>query len=135
MPDKKQELEQKLEKLEIRKSELAELQTKGYKLISYDYVISIIVLSFRLQAQIKIEDSSIIKRFLWGIPFTAISIVLGWWGLPWGLIYTPFAIFKNTLGGINVLETEIGENKDEITDVTEQLNILKQNENAKPTRF
>lgn len=30
---------------------------------------------------------------------TAITWMLGWWGFPWGFIYTPHAIIKNLFGG------------------------------------
>ena len=30
---------------------------------------------------------------------TAITWALGWWGVPWGFIYSPHAIFVNLLGG------------------------------------
>jgi hypothetical protein len=40
-----------------------------------------------------------------GLPWCGVSLVLGWWGLPWGLIWTPMAIYKNLTGGIDVTST------------------------------
>jgi hypothetical protein len=31
--------------------------------------------------------------------FSLLSLLTGWWGLPWGLIRTPQTIFRNLLGG------------------------------------
>jgi hypothetical protein len=43
-------------------------------------------------------------RVAWirGLPYTTISLLLGWWGLPWGVIYTPIAIFANLAGGYDI---------------------------------
>jgi hypothetical protein len=43
-------------------------------------------------------------RVLQGLPYTLISLVLGWWGIPWGLIFTPAAIFTNLCGGKDVTQ-------------------------------
>jgi hypothetical protein len=33
------------------------------------------------------------------IIYTLTSLLFGWWGFPWGLIYTPQAIYRNLCGG------------------------------------
>ena len=40
------------------------------------------------------------------LPFTLISLFFGWWGLPWGFIYTPMALATN-LGGGKDVTTEV----------------------------
>jgi hypothetical protein len=37
-----------------------------------------------------------------GLPFTLASLLLGWWGIPWGPIYTLGSIFGNLGGGKDV---------------------------------
>ncbi len=37
-----------------------------------------------------------------GLPYTLMSVVLGWWGIPWGFIYTPQVIYRNLKGGTDV---------------------------------
>ncbi len=37
-----------------------------------------------------------------GFAYTLLSLVAGWWGIPFGLIFTPTAIFTNMRGGKNV---------------------------------
>jgi hypothetical protein len=32
------------------------------------------------------------------------TLVLGWWGVPWGLIYTPMVLIGNLCGGKNLTE-------------------------------
>jgi hypothetical protein len=35
-------------------------------------------------------------------PYTMISLLFGWWGFPWGFIYTPMALATNFKGGKDV---------------------------------
>ena len=37
-----------------------------------------------------------------GLPFILLSLLLGWWGVPWGLIYTPAVLITNCCGGRDV---------------------------------
>jgi len=77
-----------------------ELQ-KGGKFITYPYVISLLVITFRRTSDIyfiKADESALLK----GLPFTLLSFLIGWWGLPWGIIYTIGAIWTNLNGGRDV---------------------------------
>ena len=38
---------------------------------------------------------------------TTATFLVGWWGIPWGLVYTPMAIFRNLSGGERVTVGEI----------------------------
>ena len=38
---------------------------------------------------------------------TLVTWALGWWGFPWGIIYSVHALFRNILGGIRPAETNI----------------------------
>jgi hypothetical protein len=77
-----------------------ELQ-KGAKFVMYQYVISILIMTFKRPTDIyfiKSDDSAVVK----GLPFTLLSLVLGWWGIPWGPIYTIQALWINLQGGRDV---------------------------------
>jgi hypothetical protein len=37
-----------------------------------------------------------------GLPFTLLSLVAGWWGIPWGPIYTIQVVYNNFKGGKDV---------------------------------
>lgn len=73
----------------------------GGKFVMYTYTISILIMTFR-----RPSDIYFIKggggRFLKGIPFLLTSLVLGWWGIPWGPIYTVGSICTNLGGGKDV---------------------------------
>lgn len=80
---------------------------KGAKFVRYGYCISIILMSFRRESDIHFirHDQS---AFVRGLPYSALSMLLGWWGIPWGLIYTPWMIGVNTMGGRDVTQAVLG---------------------------
>src|SRR2546421_12982602 len=41
-----------------------------------------------------------------GLPYTLTSLVLGWWGLPWGAVLTPRAVWTNCTGGVQAPRTD-----------------------------
>ena len=45
------------------------------------------------------KDESTLK-YAW--PYILLALFLGWWGLPWGFIYTPWALYVNFTGGRDV---------------------------------
>ncbi|MFL5243975.1 MAG: hypothetical protein ACJ8FY_17880 [Gemmataceae bacterium] len=44
------------------------------------------------------------RGILKGLPYSLISLLCGWWGLPWGVIYTPLTILTNLRGGFEITE-------------------------------
>lgn len=96
-----------------------ELQ-KGGKFIMYEYVISLLVITFKRNSNIyfvKADESAVVK----GLPFTLLSGLIGWWGIPWGIIYTIQAIFTNLSGG-----------KDVTTDVLSAIRARQSAQNVNP---
>lgn len=74
---------------------------RGAKFVLFQYCISIIVLTFRRASDIYFlrQGESALTR---GLPFTLLSLVAGWWGIPWGPIYTIQSVYSNSRGGIDV---------------------------------
>ena len=65
---------------------------RGAKFVHFTYCISIILMTFRRPSSIyfiRPRESAI--RYGWS--FLLISLIFGWWGIPWGPIYTLGAIF------------------------------------------
>lgn len=80
----------------------AELQ-QGGKFVVFQYCISIIILTFKRPSNIyfvKAGESSVGK----GLVFSIISLLFGWWGIPWGPIYTVQALVTNFKGGKDVTQ-------------------------------
>ena len=74
---------------------------RGGRFVIFQYCISIVVLSFKRVSDIyfvKAEESAFGK----GIPFSLISLLLGWWGIPWGFIWTISSLVTNCRGGRDV---------------------------------
>lgn len=74
---------------------------RGAKLVVYQYVISLGIVTFRRNSPLKLvpADSSPAAKSL---PWTLLSFLLGWWGIPFGFIYTPMVLYKNLNGGTDV---------------------------------
>lgn len=79
----------------------AELQfeiQRGAKLVCYQYCVSILVMTFRRSSDlyfIPAGQSAVAK----GLPWTLLSLVAGWWGIPWGPIFTIQSLVVNFQGG------------------------------------
>lgn len=75
----------------------------GAKFVMFKYCISIVVMTFNRTSDIyyiRPGESS----FKHGIGWTLLTLVLGWWGIPWGPIYTLGALGTNLSGGKDVTQ-------------------------------
>ena len=63
----------------------------------YQACISLFVFTTRFRSPRLVVDSD--KSQTTAIIYTLISALFGWWGIPWGIIYTPQAIYRNFRGG------------------------------------
>jgi len=72
--------------------------------VRYHYVISLIFNTYRRRSRVFEFDATDgwFKRFSIGLPYSALTFFVGWWGFPYGLLLTPVAIFRNTVGGEDV---------------------------------
>jgi hypothetical protein len=73
----------------------------GGRFVIFQYCISILIMTFRRPTDIFFIPAGE-KAWSKSIPYCIVSLFLGWWGLPWGLIYTPATIFTNLGGGKDV---------------------------------
>ncbi len=73
----------------------------GAKFVVFQYCFSIIVMTFKRGSDIYFikAGESTIKH---SIGFTLITLLFGWWGIPWGPIYTIGALFSNLSGGKDI---------------------------------
>jgi len=82
-------------------AELADEIERGGKFVIYEYCVSLIVVTMKQPSNIhfvRADHSRVAK----GLPFTALSLVTGWWGFPFGPIYTIWALAVNFGGGKDV---------------------------------
>jgi hypothetical protein len=78
---------------------------RGGKLVFFYYCVSIVVMTFRRPSPIyfiRSGESAVVK----GLPWSLLTLVAGWWGIPWGPIYSIQSFVKN-FGGGNDVTSEI----------------------------
>lgn len=81
--------------------EVQDLVRQGGRFVVYSYCVSILVMTFKRSSDIHFLRPGE-GAFLPGLPYTLLSLFLGWWGFPWGFIYTPMALVQNLGGGKDV---------------------------------
>src|SRR4051794_40885204 len=69
--------------------------------VVFEYCISLVAVTLRRTSRPHCLRPG---QWAWvrGLPYVGISLLLGWWGLPWGMIYTPVTIFTNLSGGCDI---------------------------------
>jgi hypothetical protein len=80
---------------------LADELTRGGRLVVYHYCMSFGILTYFRSSKVYLVrggESGLSK----GLSYVLLSLLVGWWGFPWGFIYTPLAIVKNLAGGTDV---------------------------------
>lgn len=80
----------------------ADLQ-RGGRFVVYSYTISILIMTFRRSSDV-IYVKSTDSRFVRGLPYTLLTVLAGWWGFPWGPIYSITSLAQNLGGGKDVTE-------------------------------
>jgi hypothetical protein len=73
----------------------------GGRFVVYEYCISVIFATTRPASGVYFLRASELG-ILRGLPYSLLSLLLGWWGVPWGFIQTPLAIITNFSGGRDV---------------------------------
>jgi hypothetical protein len=85
----------------ISPQELAFEIQRGGRFVVYQYCVSLLLVTFRRNSPVRFiraGENATVK----GLPFTFLTLVFGWWGIPWGFIYTPMVLYKNLKGGTDV---------------------------------
>jgi hypothetical protein len=82
---------------EILQSELQ----RGGRFVIYQYCISILVMTFKRPSGVYFIRGGQ-SGFNRGLGFSAISLFCGWWGIPWGPIWTVTTLVNNLGGGKDV---------------------------------
>ena len=74
---------------------------RGAKLVVYQYCVSILVITFRRASGvyfIPAGESAISK----GLPWILLTLIVGWWGIPWGPIFSIQSLITNFQGGKDI---------------------------------
>ncbi|SRR6266849_4174677 len=74
---------------------------QGGRFVVYSYTVSVLIMTFRRSSDIYyIAPKN--SRITPGLPWTFLSLLAGWWGIPWGPIYTIQSLWINLKGGRDV---------------------------------
>jgi hypothetical protein len=79
-------------------AEIEEELAAGGRFVRYEYCISLLFATLRKPTGLyflRPEELGLVR----GLPFALLSLLLGWWGIPWGVIYTPLTLITNLSGG------------------------------------
>ena len=83
--------------------DVVELVGQGGRFVTFTYAFSIVVMSFRRSSGIyflRPGQDGLSKA----IGYSLLTGLVGWWGLPWGILFTIQSIFRNACGGVDVTE-------------------------------
>jgi hypothetical protein len=75
--------------------------SRGGRFVVYGYCVSLLIITLRRSSDItfvRAGQSAVVA----GLGWTFLSLALGWWGFPWGFIYTPMVLVQNLGGGKDV---------------------------------
>lgn len=73
----------------------------GGRFVVYRYTISLVAVTLRRSSDIYFVRSTE-KAALKGMSYTLLTLIMGWWGIPWGPIYTIGSLATNLGGGKDV---------------------------------
>jgi hypothetical protein len=85
----------------ISPQQLSQEISRGGKFVVFEYCISLLIITFKNGSSvhfIRADEGTIGKS----LPYTILSLIIGWWGFPWGPIYTIGALITNFGGGKDV---------------------------------
>lgn len=81
---------------------LAEID-RGGRFVVYQYCFSVLVMTFRRSTAVRFVKAGR-SRLVPGLGWTCLTLVAGWWGIPWGPIYSVQSLYTNLSGGRDVTD-------------------------------
>ncbi len=75
----------------------------GAKFVMFQYCISIVIMTLKRPSDIYFVRSGE-SGLRYGWKYALISLAFGWWGIPWGPIYTIGTFFTSVSGGKDITQ-------------------------------
>jgi len=75
----------------------AELE-RGARFVSFSYCVSLFLVTFRRSSEVIYLPPQTVPQWV-GTRYLAVTLLLGWWALPWGPIYAMGCIWQALRGG------------------------------------
>ncbi len=73
------------------------LITGKTEITQYQVALSFLIVSIKVPSRFLIAGDTSKTAIAWS--YTIASVVFGWWGIPWGPVYTIQSVFRNLKGG------------------------------------
>jgi hypothetical protein len=89
-------------------SQIKELINKGGKFVIFPYTISFVIMTLKRSSDVYFirEDEN---SFKYSYSYVLLNFFIGWWGLPWGPIYTIGALYNHIIGGKDITQAVLSE--------------------------
>ena len=89
-------------------SQIKELVNKGGKFVIFPYTISFVIMTLKRSSDIYFirEDEN---SFKYSYSYVLLNFFIGWWGLPWGPIYTIGALYNHIIGGKDITQVVLSD--------------------------
>lgn len=84
-------------------AEIEEFLVLGGRAVRFEYCLSMLMVTVRRSSRVHLlraNELGLVKGF-W---YSVVTLLCGWWGVPWGLLYTPLAVWTNLTGGRDVTD-------------------------------
>lgn len=88
---------------DLTAAELGEHIRGGWRCVRFVRCTSYLIATVEHESRVYVTENWQ-DRYLRGLGFSAISLTLGPWGVPWGLWLTLRSLWTNLTGGIDVTE-------------------------------
>ncbi|AWM13821.1 hypothetical protein DI487_08060 [Flavobacterium sediminis] len=77
--------------------------SRGAKFVVFQYCFSILIMTFKRGSDVYFikADESTVKH---SIGYTLLTLFFGWWGIPWGPIYSIGSLYTNLSGGKDITQ-------------------------------
>jgi hypothetical protein len=85
----------------ISPQQLSQEIRRGGKFVYFEYCISLLIITFKRPSSVYFVRAGE-GTFGMSAGFTVLTLLLGWWGFPWGPIYTVMSLVTNLGGGKDV---------------------------------
>lgn len=89
-------------------SQIKELVNKGGKFVIFPYTISFVIMTLKRSSDIYFirQDEN---SFKYSYSYVLLNFFIGWWGIPWGPIYTIGALYNHIIGGKDITQAVLSD--------------------------
>lgn len=89
-------------------SQIRDLVQQGGKFVIFPYTISFLIMTLKRSSDIYfIRPDENTFKYSYG--YVLLNLIVGWWGIPWGPIYTIGALYNHITGGKDFTEAVLSE--------------------------